>query len=423
VSAGQRAGKAAAPSAPPSATSSATSCAPPVPAPAGTAGAAIPVTALTHFATDVLISAGMRAEDAATLADSLVAAEASGVATHGVSRLVPYVAQLQSGQVNPRPNERVLSESAGSLLVDADSGFGAPVGIRAIEAAMDKALGNGIALAGVTRVAHFGAAAFYTRHAAEQGFLAFAMSSTSPSVVPFGGRGPRIGNSPMSFAAPGPEHPELVLDMAQSMSSRGRIKIALDAGDELPEGWAVDADGAPTRDPARALAGGVLTSGAHKGSALSLMVEMLASGLTGANLTQNISLSGFTSASGGTTADSGLDVTVGNFYLVIDGDVFGDVEAVRGRATRIADYVRQSEPAPGAERVRAPGDPETDRLARSAERGITLRPQTLRELGELAGGLGLDMPFGDDDCDGGQGADGASGAQAGSQERVGREER
>ncbi|MGH3631609.1 MAG: Ldh family oxidoreductase, partial [Sciscionella sp.] len=172
---------------------------------------------LIGFATAVLTEVGMRGDDAAIVARSLVDADASGVGTHGISRLPPYVSQLESGQVNARPHERILSEGPGSLLIDADSGFGPPVGIRAVEAAIVKARDVGIAIAAVTRVAHFGAAGFYTRHAADRGFLALAMSSTSPSVVPFGGRGPRIGNSPMSFASPGTEHPELVLDMAQSM--------------------------------------------------------------------------------------------------------------------------------------------------------------------------------------------------------------
>lgn len=353
--------------------------------------ATVSVTGLTGFAASVLRAAGMRDGDAAVLARSLVAAEASGVETHGVGRLVPYVAQLRSGQVNPRPRERTLAETPGSLLVDADSGFGAPVGIRAVDAAIGKARETGVAMAGVTRVAHFGAAAFYTRHAAEQGFLAFAMSSSSPSVVPFNGRGPRIGNSPMSFAAPGTENPELVLDMAQSVSSRGRIKLALDSGTPLPPGWAVDKDGRPTRDPAEALAGGVLTSGGHKGAALSLMVEMLASGLTGANLSQNISLSGFTGA-GGTSDDAALDVTVGNFYLVIDADVFSDGAGVRECSTRIADHVRASEPAPGAEAVYAPGDIEAAKSSHSREHGIALRTRTLHDLGGLADSLGVARP-------------------------------
>lgn len=353
--------------------------------------ARVPMADLLGLASRVLTAVGMRPVDADLLARSLVEADATGVHTHGLSRLAPYVSQLRSGQVNACPQEKVLSESAGALLIDADSGFGAPVGVRALEQAMDKARTAGVALAGVRRVAHFGAAGFFTRQAAQHGFLAFAMSSSSPSVVPFGGRGPRIGNSPMSFAAPGEHGPELVADMAQSMSSRGRIKLARDTGTPLPEGWAVDAEGRPTTDPALALGGGVLTSGGHKGSAMSLVVEMLASGLTGANLSQAVTLSGFTGAS----ADAGrpdLDVTVGNLYLVIDADLFGDAAGVRDRATRIARHVRASEPAPGVAQVHAPGDIEAGHFERARREGVPLGETTLRELARLATGLNVPWP-------------------------------
>jgi LDH2 family malate/lactate/ureidoglycolate dehydrogenase len=358
-----------------------------------TAASPLPMDGLLGLAEDILAAAGMRPVDAGLLARSLVEADATGVHTHGVTRLTPYVAQLRSGQVNPAPEEKVLAETPGGLLVDADAGFGVPVGVRAVEHAMDKARSTGVALAGVTRVAHFGAAAFFTRLAAARGFLALAMSTTSPSVVPFGGRGPRIGNSPLSFAAPGVHGgPELVVDMAQSVSSRGRIKVARDDGARLPEGWAVDGEGRPTTDPAEALAGGVLPSGGHKGSALSLMVEMLASGLTGANLSQDVTLSGFTAPSG--RADHrDADVTVGNLYLVVDAGLFGDAAGVRSRATRIARHVRASAPAAGVDRVLAPGDLETARLERAESEGVRLTGTTLRDLAGLAAGLGVAWPF------------------------------
>ncbi|WP_308816625.1 Ldh family oxidoreductase [Pseudonocardia alni] len=344
---------------------------------------------LLSVTTTILRSAGMTDSDADVLADSLVTADATGVSTHGLTRLSPYVAQLRSGQVNPRPAEKELSESTSALLVDADGGFGAPVGIRVLDRLMDKAQDSGVAFGGVTRVAHFGAAAFFTRYAAERGFLALAMSSTSPSVVPFGGRGPRIGNSPMSFAAPGRAAPELVADMAQSMSSRGRIKLFHRERRPLPPGWAVDAHGVPTTDAGAALEGGVLPSGGHKGTALSLIVEMLASGLTGAHLTQDIRHAGFTSAG---TPDLTADVTVGNAYLVLDADVFGSAPEVRRRASSIADHVRASEPAEGVEAVLAPGDPERIHAERARTEGIALAAGTVQSIRALADDLGVALP-------------------------------
>lgn len=352
----------------------------------------VPVDELLELAVSVLVRVGVREADAALLAASLVEADATGVSTHGLNRLRPYVDQLRAGQVNARPEERVVEEGQATILVDADRGFGAPVGIRTVDTLMRKARDTGVALGGVTRVAHFGTAGYYTRHAAASGFLAIAMSSSSPSVSPYGASAPRIGNSPMSFAAAGVDGPELVLDMAQSATSRGRLKLALDAGERIPDTWAVDSSGQPTDDPAAALAGAVLPSGGHKGSAMSLMVEMLASGLTGANLTQQVTHAGFTSAPDRSTPTD-ADVTVGNLYLVIDADVFGDDEGVRRRATRIAEYVRASPPAPGFDKVRAPGDPESSSLEIAQKEGVELSRRTMRALDEVAELVGLRPRF------------------------------
>jgi LDH2 family malate/lactate/ureidoglycolate dehydrogenase len=358
--------------------------------------ATVAVAALERFVLEVFRHAGMSDEDAALMTRSLVEADRNGLNTHGTARVAPYVSQLLSGQVNPAPHERVLIEQPSAVLIDADNAFGAPAGIRAMELAMAKAEATGVCIAGITNVAHFGAAGFYTRYAAERGFLALAMSSTSPSVVPFGGMTPRIGNSPMSFATPGVEHPELVMDMAQSMTSRGRIKVAQEKGETIPENWAIDRDGNPTVDPAEALAGAVLPSGGHKGSAMSLVVEMLASGLTGAHLSQDIHHAGFTTAAAsGEAAQSPSaqnDVTVGNFYLVIDAGVFGAAGEVRERATRIADYVRSSPAAPGFGSVLAPGDIELRKSETADREGISLLPSTVKQFRELAERFGIAAP-------------------------------
>ena len=332
---------------------------------------------------------GMRNADAASLAESLVDADSHGTSTHGSARVISYVTQLKNGQVKAAPDERIVADAPGAVLIDADGSFGAPVGIRAVELGMQRARDLGVALVGVTNVAHFGTAGFYTRYAAERGFMALAMSSSSASVVPFGGRTPRVGNSPMSFATPGSESPELNLDFAQSMAARGKIKLLKDRGEQLPENWAIDTEGYPTTDPDEALRGAVLPSGGHKGSALSLLVEMLASGLTGAQLTQDINHSGFT---GVNQVAADVNVTVGNCYLIIDTSVFGTGDEVRARATAIANYVRESPAAPGFDHVLAPGDIERSLHERTMEQGMCLHAGTAAELVELGEQLSLDVP-------------------------------
>lgn len=347
---------------------------------------------LTAFVTAVFRAAGVSGEDAGLIARSLVDADVHGVATHGTARVAAYVTQLRAGEVNAAPAERVLSDQPAAALVDADRGFGAPAGIRAMDRAIEKARAYGVGLVGVTNVAHFGTAAFYSRHAAAAGCVGLAMTSTSPVVAPYGGTEARIGNSPLSAAAPGPDgEPEIVLDIAQSVSARGRVKLALDAGTEIPAGWAIDADGRPTTDPAAALAGSLLTSGGHKGSGLSVVVEMLAAGLTGAQLSRDVHHSGFT-RSDPDTADASADVTVGNLYLAIPTAVFGDEQGVRTRARAIADNVRTCPPAPGFDHVQAPGDQERAHATEATTHGVPLLAPTERDLHDLAERYALAMP-------------------------------
>lgn len=347
---------------------------------------------LTTFVAAVFRAVGMTSQDADIIARSLVDADTHGVATHGTARVAAYVTQLRAGEVNANPTERIVVDRPAAALVDAGRGFGAPAGIRAMDLAIDKARTHGIGLVGVTNVAHFGTAAFYTRHAAAVGCVGLAMSNTSAVVAPYGGAQPRIGNSPLSAAAPGPAgDAEIVLDIAQSTTARGRLKLALDAGTEIPEGWAIDAEGRPTTDPAAALEGSLLASGGHKGSGLSVIVEMLAAGLTGAQLSRYVHHSGFT-RSDTSTVDAAVDVTVGNLYVAIPVDVFGDADGVRARAKEIADHVRGCPPAVGFDRVLAPGDLERERARDAAERGVPVLATTERDLRDLAERHGLDMP-------------------------------
>lgn len=347
---------------------------------------------LTAFAAAVFRSAGTSEQDADIIASSLVDADVHGVPTHGTARVAAYVTQLRAGEVNAAPTERIVTDRPAAALVDADRGFGAPAGIRAMDRAVEKARTNGVGLVGVTNVAHFGTAAFYTRHAAAAGCVGLAMSNTSAVVAPYGGAGPRIGNSPMSAAAPGPDgDAEIVLDVAQSTTARGRLKLALDAGTEIPAGWAIDAGGRPTTDPAAALEGSLLPGGGHKGSGLSIVVEMLAAGLTGAQLSQDVHHSGFTRRDTDTT-DASADVTIGSLYIAVPVDVFDDGDGARARTRAIADHVRGCPPAEGFDRVRAPGDVERERAADARAHGVPVLATTERDLRDLAGRYGLAMP-------------------------------
>lgn len=347
---------------------------------------------LTRFVAQVFTSAGVRDGDADIVAASLVGADAQGVRTHGTARIAAYVGQLERGEVEARPVDRVVARTPGSALLDGGGGLGAPVGARAIDMAMALAEGSGIGMVGVRNVAHFGAAGFYARRAARRGFLAVVMSSTSAVVAPFGGAEARIGNSPLAIAGPGDgREAAFMLDIAQSVTARGRVKLALDAGEPIPKGWAVDSHGQSTTDPDLALRGALLASGGHKGSGLSIAIEVMAAGLTGGQLSQDVHHSGFT-VSDASESLTGRDVTVGCLFLAIPADVFGDGAGVRRRTERILRHVRQCPPAAGVARVLAPGDIEAARAQESQEQGVPVMGSTDDDLSALAQRYGLTLP-------------------------------
>jgi LDH2 family malate/lactate/ureidoglycolate dehydrogenase len=196
-------------------------------------------------------------------------------------RLPGYVSSVRSGKVAPDAVPEVRELAPAVLQVDGHHGF-APLALQVgREPLAAKAREYGIAALGVTNIYHFAALWPEVTALAEMGLVAFAFTSTSSFVAPYGGVKPIYGTNPMAFAWPREGRPPLVFDQSSSASARGEIQIHQRDGKPLPAGWAIDAEGHPTTDPAAALAGAQLTFGGHKGAAIALMIELLAGALIG----------------------------------------------------------------------------------------------------------------------------------------------
>jgi LDH2 family malate/lactate/ureidoglycolate dehydrogenase len=238
---------------------------------------------------------------------------------------------------------------------------------------------------------HFGAAAFYSLRAAARGMVGIVATSTPAVMAPWGGAEARLGNNPLSIAAPMPEGRDpFVLDLAQSAVSRGRIKLAELNGEPIPDTWALDSEGLPTTDPAAALAGALLPSGGYKGYGLALALEVLTGVLAGAELGPeliNISLTG--SASSGSATRTG---TVGSFYVAVDPERFVGREAFTERIARLVALIKATPPAAGFTEVLVPGELE-ERSARAARgAGIELDGHTVELLEELGASESVAFP-------------------------------
>lgn len=238
---------------------------------------------------EALMRAGSLEEVATRVARALVAAEADGLKGHGLSRVPSYAAQVKSRKIDGKAEPRAVRAAPAVLRIDAGHGFAYPALDLALAELPPLVRSQGVAMAGIFRSHHCGAAGLVVEALAEQGLAALLFANTPGAMAPAGGRRPLLGTNPIAFAAPRADAPPLVIDLSLSKVARGNILAAKQRGEDIPPGWARDRDGHPTTDADEALAGTMEPMGEQKGAVLALMVEMLAAALTGARFASEAS--------------------------------------------------------------------------------------------------------------------------------------
>ncbi len=263
----------------------------------------------------ILVAHDTSATNAEPVAAALVAAESDGQQGHGASRIPSYAAQAKSGKVDGHATPILKRAGAAALTIDAVHGFAYPALNLAFDALCELAPKCGIAAAAITRSHHSGVAGHQVERLADRGLIALCFCNTPQGIAPWGGNRGVFGTNPVAFAAPRPGSPPLVIDMSLSKVARGKINVAAQRSESIPEGWAVDCDGAPTTDPNAAMQGTLLPMGDAKGAQLVLMVEVLAAALTASNFGYEAS-SFFTGM--------GAPPGVGQFLIAIDPQPFSN---------------------------------------------------------------------------------------------------
>jgi LDH2 family malate/lactate/ureidoglycolate dehydrogenase len=238
----------------------------------------IPHQALHQLVTGLFTARGLRPDDARTVADVLVWANLRGVDSHGVSRVPRYMELFDKGESKPQAQPSVQRLRSAVAVVDADSAPGPVALTAAMREAIEMAREAGVAWVAVRGTVHTGAIGYYTSLAAQAGMAGLGIVAGVPNMAYAGGRGAGVATSPLSVALPADRHPEVLLDMATAVIALGKIAQYKTSGQPLPEGAALDADGVPTTDPATAKV--PLPVGGAKGAGMSLVFELLASGLT-----------------------------------------------------------------------------------------------------------------------------------------------
>lgn len=297
---------------------------------------------LHDLATGVLSASKTSAENAAAVSRALVKADADGIPSHGVSRLPAYADQAKAGKVDGFATPEVTTPKSASVRVDAKSGFAYPAIEAGIAAAMERIKETGIVGLAIGNSHHAGVAGHHVEPFAEEGYLALGFTNSPAGIAPWGGSRPIYGTNPIAFACPLKGKPPIVADLSTSKVARGKIKLAADKGEPIPEGWAVDADGKPTTDAKAAMGGSLLPMGDAKGAALVMMVEILTATLTGSN-------HGFEASS--FFDDKGPAPHIGQFFIAIDPVGFsGGVFDERMEALAEAILSQEGTRMPGARR-------------------------------------------------------------------------
>ncbi|MDP4023829.1 Ldh family oxidoreductase [Methylobacterium sp. NEAU 140] len=339
---------------------------------------------LLAFATAVYVRCGMPEADARLSADTLVQADLWGHQSHGVMRLSWYVARLRSGVCAAVAEPETVVDAGAVAVIDGRDAMGQVLTARAMDEAVTRARAHGIGAVALRNSGHFGTAMYYTRMAARAGCVGFLSTNASPSMAPWGGREKVVGNNPWSWAAPAGRHAPMVLDIANTGVARGKIYLARQKGLPIPEGWALDAAGAPTTDPAAAIEGIVLPMAGHKGYAIAVMMDMLSGVLAG-------SASG-TGVAGPYQAERRSGA--GQFLLALDIARFQPPEDFAARMEALITELKGVPLAQGFDEVFYPGEIEARAEARHRAEGLVLPEDTLADLGRLAEETGVPLALG-----------------------------
>ena len=242
------------------------------------------------LAAKALEGAGASAANAASVARSTWRAERDGIRSHGLIYVPIYAEHVRCGKVDGQAKPQVERPRPGAVQVDAAHGFAHP----AIDAGWDDLCGaareNGVAAMTINRSYNCGVLGHHAERLAEQGLVGLCFTHAPASIAPTGGRTPVIGTNPFSIAMPdGQGGAVLVIDQSASAIAKSEIMLRSREGSELEPGWALDQSGRPTTDPAAALQGSMVPAGGYKGFGVGLMVEIMASCLSGAALSKDAS--------------------------------------------------------------------------------------------------------------------------------------
>jgi uncharacterized oxidoreductase len=331
---------------------------------------------LVRLVEAIMRGVGCAPNEARAVATRLVDANCVGHESHGVIRVAKYLAWVRDGTLRPKAAATLVIDTPTVAIVDGNRGFGQVIGEQAMKLGIAKAASTGIALVGLRNCGHLGRVGDWAEMAAAAGqvSLHFLNTSGAQRVAPFGGTDRRLSTNPITIGVPIDGADPVILDVTTSTVAEGKLMVAVNKGERVPEGWIIDRDGKPTTDPTDFYDGGaLLTIGGHKGSGLSIVTDLLAGAITT-----------------GRSSDGDDTVLRNNMLSIcIAPQVYAPDGAVAREARRFVDWVRASPPAVAGVDVLAPGDVERRTRAARLRDGVPIDERTWTDLLEAAQSVGI----------------------------------
>jgi LDH2 family malate/lactate/ureidoglycolate dehydrogenase len=344
----------------------------------------VPARQIQQQLESVFTAWGMSAAHAATTAAMMVETDLRGVDSHGISMLPTYDKEFRAGRLNMRPQWKTVRDLPSIARIDADRSLGHPVSVHAMNLAVDKCLGTGVAVVAVFNSHHFGAAGCYAKIAADRGVIGMVTSATrGVTLVPTFAAEPIMGTNPLAFAAPARRNASFELDMATTTVAAGKVKVYKLNHKPVPSGWVVDGRGQPVTDEAEAFryvferpeggispVGGSREMASHKGYGLAVMVHILGGVLSGASF----------SPIRNRTQKSSDPHNIGHFFMAIDPRAFRDEGEFESDLDQVIDVLHDAKRANPDQPVLVAGDPELATRQERLEAGVPIPDDLMEQL-------------------------------------------
>jgi LDH2 family malate/lactate/ureidoglycolate dehydrogenase len=341
----------------------------------------LPIADAKAFISKALQSAQVPSADADLVAELMVKSDLVGADGHGIFRLPAYLKRIRAGGINLSPNIHIEREQGATALINGDNALGHLVMNKAVDLAIEKVKQHSVCWIGSHYGNHSGAASVYVRKLAEQGYIGIYMAvGNANHMAPWGGIDLLLSTNPIAIAVPAGDHPIVLLDIATTVAAYGKVKVAAQKGEPIPEGWMIDRQGSPITDPQKSSEGSLLPIGGYKGYGLAVMIGLLAGALNNAAVGK------------GTidfNAHHDLITNTGQTIIAVDPSAFGDREAFVERVIALVNDLKSSSTLPGVNEIRVPGDGAAKVMAERMRLGIPVAPELLEALNACAKECGM----------------------------------